>query len=94
MALTNNHGDVLVFDYKDFSKLITILHEPREWSEVMKYSPDNKYLAVGAHDDSIYVYGVSWEGNYSIHYTIKEVHSSAINAMDWAKDSRYLRAID
>ena len=60
----------------------------------MKYSPDNKFLAVGAHDDTIYIYGVNFDGQYSIHYSIQFVHSSAILGMDWSKDSKYLRAVD
>lgn len=94
VAVSNNHGDVTIFDYKDFSKVITQLLEPNEWCEVMKYSPDNKFLAVGAHDDSIYVYAVNFDGQYAIHYSIKFVHSSAILGMDWSKDSKYLRAVD
>lgn len=60
----------------------------------MEYSPDGKFLALGAHDDTIYIYKISEDGKYSLHYKIEYMHSSAITAIDWSKDSRYLRAID
>jgi len=67
---------------------------PQEWSECMKYSPNGRYLAVGGHDDSVYIYTVSDEGQYKIHYSANFLHSSGITALDWTLDSRYLRAID
>ena len=94
VAVTNNYGDCMIFDYKDFTKHITTLTQPKEWAEAIKYSPDSKFLAVGTHDDTIYIYNSSWDGGYSIHYTIQYIHSSAILALDWSKDSKYLRAID
>jgi len=60
----------------------------------MCYSPDQKYFAVGSHDDSIYIYKISDSGEYSLHWSITFVHSSAILGMDWSKDSKYLRAVD
>jgi len=66
----------------------------KEWIEVMKYSPDNQYLAVGSHDDCVYVFKISVEGKYSLHYHVQYVHSSAVTALDWTRDSRFLRAID
>jgi len=93
VAVSNNFGDVAILDYNDFSKRITTLYKPREWCEVMVYSPDEQFLAVGSHDDSIYVYKID-NGEYELHYAITYVHSSAVVAMDWSKDSKYLRAID
>merc|ERR1719230_433555 len=52
VAVSNNYGDVTILDYKDFSKRITSLYKPREWCEVLAYSPNQEYLAVGSHDDS------------------------------------------
>lgn len=60
----------------------------------MVYSPDEQYLAVGSHDDTIYIYKISESGEYNMHWTIQFVHSSAITAIDWSKDSKFLRAID
>lgn len=93
VAVSNNYGDVAILDYNDLTKRITTLYKPREWCEVMVYSPNHEYLAVGSHDDSIYIYKIDEKG-YSLHWAITFVHSSAITAMDWSKDSKYLRAID
>ena len=66
----------------------------KEWVEVLKYSPNGKFLGIGGHDDSIYIYNISSDGQYSIHYSIQYLHSSGITALDWTRDSKYLRAID
>jgi len=94
VAVSNNFGDVAILDYNDFSKRICTLYKPREWCEAMVYSPNQEYLAIGSHDDSIYVYKINEKGEYSLHWSITFVHSSAIVAMDWSKDNKYLRAID
>ena len=94
VAVSNNYGDVAILDYNDFSKRITTLYKPREWCETMIYSPNEEYLAIGSHDDSIYVYKINEKGEYNLHWSITFVHSSAITAMDWSKDSKFLRAID
>ena len=70
------------------------MKHPQEWVEALEYSPDSKFLAIGGHDDTIYIYIISHEGKYSLHYKIEYMHSSAITALDWSKDSKYLRAID
>jgi len=94
LAVSNNYGDVAILDYKDWTKRITTLYKPREWCEVMAYSPNHEYLAVGSHDDSIYIYKISDAGEYTLHWSITYVHSSAIVGMDWSRDSKFLRAVD
>jgi len=84
----------LILDYNDFSKRITTLFKPREWCECLSYSPDGNYIALGSHDDSIYVYKINDKGEYSLHWSITFVHSSAVVGMDWSTDSRYIRAVD
>jgi len=94
VAVANNQGDVLIFEESDFTNCLQILKQPGEWIEALEYSPDNRFLAAGAHDDTIYIYKISEDGKYSLHYKIEYMHSSAITALDWSKDSKYLRAID
>merc|ERR1719223_1999579 len=89
VAVSNNYGDVHILDYNDFSKRITTLYKPREWCEAMVYSPNQEYLAVGSHDDSIYVYKINEKGEYSLYWSITFVHSSAIVGMDWSRDSKF-----
>lgn len=95
IAVSNNYGDVFIVDYNDWSKRITTILKAREWCETLAYSPDGNFLAIGGHDDTIYIYKISEDGQtYGHHYTVSFVHSSAILGMDWTRDSRYLRAVD
>ena len=94
VAVSNNYGDVHILDYNDLSKRVTTLLKPREWCEVLVYSPNEAFLAIGSHDDSIYIYKISESGEYSLHWSITFVHSSAILAIDWTNDSKFIRAID
>jgi len=94
VAVSNNYGDVNILDYNDLNKRVTTLYKPREWCETMVYSPDQNFLAIGSHDDSIYIYKINESGEYSLHWSITFVHSSAVTSLDWSRDSRYIRAID
>jgi WD40 repeat protein len=94
VAVSNNYGDISIFDYRDFSKKLTTLWAPKEWCEAMSYSPDGNYLAVGSHDDTLYIFSIAADGQYSLYHKIEYIHSSAITALDWSKDSKHLRAID
>ena len=94
VAVSNNYGDVHILDYDDLSKRITTLYKPREWCETISYSPDGNYIALGSHDDSIYIYKILETGEYSLHWSITFVHSSAVVGMDWSRDSKFLRAVD
>lgn len=68
-----------------FSKL-----KKAEWIETMVFSPCNKYLAVGSHDNFIYVYDVK---TYSDSKAKKLTgHSSFITSLDWSIDSKWLRS--
>lgn len=94
IAVSNNLGDVSILDYNNFSNRVTSLMKPGEWCECLAYSPNQEFLAIGSHDDSIYIYKISEQGAYSLHWAITFVHSSAIVGMDWSRDSKFLRAVD
>lgn len=49
----------------------------------MSFSPDNCFLAVGSHDNNIYVYNTS---DWSLAGTCK-AHNSYVMALDWCKHS-------
>lgn len=55
----------------------------------MKISPDGNWLAVGSHDNFIYVYDTNNE--YQLHKKLRG-HSSYVNSIDWNVDSNYLRS--
>ena len=58
LALGVNTGEVHIFDMTDMTKKIKTLNDAKEWVEVVAYSPDDQLLAVGSHDNVIYVYEV------------------------------------
>jgi hypothetical protein len=39
------------------------MKDAKEWNEVMRYSPCEKFLAVGSHDNYVYVYEISEDGS-------------------------------
>lgn len=63
-----------------------------EWIECMSYSPCGKYLAVGSHDNVIYVMEIKKADKYAKAEKLKG-HSSFITSLDWSQDSANLRSV-
>jgi len=55
----------------------------------MRYSPCGKYLAVGSHDNKIYILSV--ENNYS-QVAVCTKHNSYISNLDWSEDSQFIQS--
>lgn len=55
----------------------------------MVYSPDGAKLAVGSHDNNIYVYD---SHSYNLLGKCTK-HNSFITCIDWSKDSKYIRSV-
>lgn len=55
----------------------------------MKYSPDESHLAVGSHDNHVYIYEIKEDG-YHLVATDKR-NSAWITAIDWSVDGQSLR---
>lgn len=102
MAIGCNDGEVYIrlIDYKDdgsatLKKHCTVSETnqkptmiPAEWIECMAYNPDCSVLAVGSHDNFVYLYNK--EKKYK--YTGKlKGHSSFITCLDWSQDGSYMR---
>ena len=90
IAISNNMGKITIRKRDDLDKKIKSLREPEEWCEVIKYSPCGKYLAVGSHDNAIYVYDVA--NDYSLYYKCAK-HNSFVTSLDWSVDSTYIRSV-
>ena len=50
-------------------------------------------LAVGSHDDHVYVYKISDEGKYHAYHKY-HIATSFITALDWSTDSKFIRTND
>jgi len=91
VAVGHNDGRVTIRESKDaIDKIVTTLTDSAEWIETMGYSPCGKYLAVGSHDDNIYVYKA--EDEYKLHGT-GGAHNSFIVSLDWSADSMWIRSV-
>ncbi|XP_048858716.1 echinoderm microtubule-associated protein-like 4 isoform X3 [Brienomyrus brachyistius] len=70
--------------------LIAIHTDGNEQLSVMRYSVDGTLLAVGSHDNFIYLYTVSEKGRkYSRHGKCTG-HSSYITHLDWSPDNKFI----
>ncbi len=56
----------------------------------MKYSPDEKRLAVGSHDNIIYIFAVNGD-QYSLQGKLQG-HNSFITNLDWSKDGKNIQS--
>ncbi len=56
----------------------------------MKYSPDESMLAVGSHDNNIYIYKVQGT-EYKLQGKLAG-HNSFITNFDWSKDSSFIQS--
>lgn len=62
-----------------------------EWIETMQFSPCNKYLAIGSHDNFIYLYDTKTYSDSKAHKLTG--HSSFITSIDWSQDSKWIRTV-
>ncbi|XP_071075858.1 echinoderm microtubule-associated protein-like 2 isoform X3 [Desmodus rotundus] len=67
--------------------LVAIHTDGNEQISVVSFSPDGAYLAVGSHDNLVYVYTVDQGGRKVSRLGKCSGHSSFITHLDWAKDS-------
>jgi len=90
LVIANNAGKISVRSLDDFEKKLQTIKDPKYYCEVMKYSPCEKFLAIGSHDMTTYIYEIDAEGKYALYCTFKK-HSSYVSAIDWAADSQSIR---
>ncbi|GAB5569878.1 echinoderm microtubule-associated protein-like 4 isoform X4 [Prionailurus iriomotensis] len=70
--------------------LVSIHTDGNEQLSVMRYSVDGTLLAVGSHDNFIYLYVVSENGRKYSRYGKCTGHSSYITHLDWSPDNKYI----
>ena len=74
------------------TKLDQVIHtnqNSQEWIEAMEYSPDGSKLAVGSHDNNIYIYS---SADYKLLGKCTK-HNSFIVSVDWSKDGNFIRSV-
>lgn len=87
LIVAGNDGTVHVHD--DASGASTKLCDSSEWIECMTMSPCGRFLAVGSHDNNIYIYDS--QNNWG-KVGCANKHSSYIMALDWSCDGKWMRS--
>ena len=72
--------------------VIASFHCCKEWIQDMKYSPNNKMLAVSSHDNMIYVIDIKDKKYHSDAMAVCKGHSSYISHIDFSQDSKFLQS--
>jgi WD40 repeat protein len=91
VAIGLNDGQLSVREStKEINKVIATKTDAKEWIEAMSYSPCGKFLAVGSHDNNVYVYDVS-----NSYHLVSKFHkqTSFITSLDWSTDSKNIQSI-
>lgn len=84
-AICANDGRVHI---SDGGSRIKSLDDSDEWCQCAAFSPDGSMLAVGSHDNGVYVYSTA---DWSLIGRCKG-HSSYITALDWSEDGKWIRS--
>ncbi|XP_048838244.1 echinoderm microtubule-associated protein-like 2 isoform X2 [Brienomyrus brachyistius] len=79
----------LVLD-TETSDLVSMHTDGNEIISIVKYSPDGNFLAVGSHDNFIYIYAVTENGRKYKRLKKCTGHSSFVTHLDWSTDSQYI----
>ncbi|XP_058471092.1 echinoderm microtubule-associated protein-like 1 isoform X3 [Solea solea] len=89
VAIGTQTGRWLVLD-TDSKDLVTMHTDGNEQLSAMCYSPDGNFLAIGSHDNYIYIYAATENGRKYSRVGKCSGHSSFITHLDWSVDSQYL----
>ncbi|XP_052476132.1 echinoderm microtubule-associated protein-like 1 isoform X6 [Carassius gibelio] len=89
VALGTQTGRWLVLDTES-KDLVTVHTDGNEQLSIMRFSPDGHFLAIGSHDNYIYIYAVAENGKKYSRVGKCSGHSSFITHLDWSVDSQYL----
>ncbi|XP_073776622.1 echinoderm microtubule-associated protein-like 4 isoform X6 [Danio rerio] len=89
VAIGTHSGKWYVLD-AETRDLIAIHTDGNEQLSVMRYSVDGTLLAVGSHDNFIYLYTVSDKGRKYSRYGKCTGHSSYITHLDWSPDNKFI----
>ncbi|CAH1261926.1 EML1 [Branchiostoma lanceolatum] len=91
VAIGLQSGRWLVLDTSS-KDLVTVHTDGNEQHDCVRYSPDGNFLAVGSHDNIIYLYSVTEEGRKYSRVGKLTGHSSFVTHLDWSSDNQYIRS--
>ncbi|XP_077438464.1 EMAP like 4 isoform X2 [Vanacampus margaritifer] len=89
VAIGTHSGKWFVLD-AETTDLVAIHTDGNEQLSVMRFSVDGALLAVGSHDNFIYVYNVAERGRKYSRYGKCSGHSSYITHLDWSPDNKFI----
>ncbi|XP_057703529.1 echinoderm microtubule-associated protein-like 4 isoform X2 [Corythoichthys intestinalis] len=89
VAIGTHSGKWFVLD-AETADLVAIHTDGNEQLSVMRFSADGALLAVGSHDNFIYVYNVTERGRKYSRYGKCSGHSSYITHLDWSPDNKFI----
>ena len=92
LAVATKNNKLLVLDADSGEAEFFKCEIGSEQHDCIKYSPDGSYLALGSHDNFIYLFTVSEDGKQYKKHGRLSGHSSYITHLDWSKDSLYLQS--
>ncbi|XP_078391038.1 echinoderm microtubule-associated protein-like 3 isoform X1 [Cetorhinus maximus] len=87
VGLQTGRWMVLDCETKD---LVSSTVDGNEQLSVVRYSPDGNFLAIGSHDNYIYLYTVTESGRKYCRFGRCMGHSSFITHLDWSQDSHFI----
>ena len=82
-------GTINIINLKKWKFVKKFKHSKEEISDI-KFSPNNKYCAIGSHDNKIYIYKTKTWKKKSKRPLNK--HSSYITHIDWSTNSKFLHS--
>ena len=89
VAVATYEGKILVLNAKELKREEAQVTVSSSWMEVMQYSPDGRLLAVGSHDNTIYILETR---AYSCKYKCKGHHSYVLG-IDFSADSTVMQSV-
>ncbi|XP_048358792.1 echinoderm microtubule-associated protein-like 4 isoform X4 [Sphaerodactylus townsendi] len=89
VAIGTHSGRWFVLD-AETRDLVSIHTDGNEQLSVMRYTVDGTFLAVGSHDNFIYLYTVTDNGRKYSRYGKCTGHSSYITHLDWSPENKFI----